>query len=467
MQYSFSAKYKISIFITFFFILAIFNFSCKKDVVGIPANPGIIAFNLLTDSTVKVDAKVSITNDSIKVIVPGTTVLANVVPQIKVQNNATISPASGKWQDFSKPVNYTVTAENGTKKSYVVVVTLDKLRSIAYIGTGNGALYTLDAITGDLIWSFTSKGNFSYSSPIFSNGVIYAGSLNDNMYAFDAAFGNLKWQFTTGSSIESSPTVADGIIYFGSDDYYFYALDATSGALKWKFKTGFNVSSSPAISNGIVYFASDDRNFYALDAKTGNLIWKYYTGFQFVAASPVIANNTVFIGDRSGIFYAFDAASGNIKWKFSTGNISLELSRPVIANGVIYLSSWYNIAYVNNYNQPGSVYAIDASTGALIWKSLDDIGFSSGAAVADGKLFIAADDGNIYARDATTGSNLWQDPILPNGAIPAVKDGTVFIGGGGTGYFYALDEISGDTKWKYPSLSINVSRPYIIGADGN
>jgi len=43
-------------------------------------------------------------------------------PVIKVSDNATVTPASGEVQDFSKAVAYTVVAEDGTVKKYSTVV---------------------------------------------------------------------------------------------------------------------------------------------------------------------------------------------------------------------------------------------------------------------------------------------------------------------------------------------------------
>ena len=49
--------------------------------------------------------------------------LAALVPTIKISEKATISPASGVAQDFSKPVTYTVTSEDGiTTTTYTVSV---------------------------------------------------------------------------------------------------------------------------------------------------------------------------------------------------------------------------------------------------------------------------------------------------------------------------------------------------------
>ncbi|SNR14255.1 DUF5018 domain-containing protein [Tenacibaculum jejuense] len=52
-----------------------------------------------------------------------TTDVTNLVPTIEISDKATINPKSGVAQDFSNPVSYTVTAEDGSTKIYSVSVT--------------------------------------------------------------------------------------------------------------------------------------------------------------------------------------------------------------------------------------------------------------------------------------------------------------------------------------------------------
>jgi hypothetical protein len=61
---------------------------------------------------------------TIHVLVPFTTNLAQITPVITLSSGATVSPASESVVDFSGgPVNFTVTAQNGTTKVYTVTVT--------------------------------------------------------------------------------------------------------------------------------------------------------------------------------------------------------------------------------------------------------------------------------------------------------------------------------------------------------
>lgn len=58
----------------------------------------------------------------VSVIVPAGTDVTALVPTIVISDKAAILPASGAKQDFSSPVTYTVTAEDGTEQQYKVSV---------------------------------------------------------------------------------------------------------------------------------------------------------------------------------------------------------------------------------------------------------------------------------------------------------------------------------------------------------
>ncbi|WP_165872265.1 DUF5018 domain-containing protein [Tenacibaculum sp. M341] len=65
-----------------------------------------------------------INNDlnEIRLKVPEGTDITNLTPEILLSDEAEVSPLSGTPQNFSNPVNYTVTAEDGSEKEYTVYV---------------------------------------------------------------------------------------------------------------------------------------------------------------------------------------------------------------------------------------------------------------------------------------------------------------------------------------------------------
>ena len=63
------------------------------------------------------------TNHTIAVTVPPDTDVTTLIPTIEVSENATVDPASGAIKDFTAPITYTVTAQDGTtRQAYVVTV---------------------------------------------------------------------------------------------------------------------------------------------------------------------------------------------------------------------------------------------------------------------------------------------------------------------------------------------------------
>ncbi|MFZ4561157.1 MAG: DUF4623 domain-containing protein [Saprospiraceae bacterium] len=91
--------------------------SCKKEPV-LSSEASILSFSFANPS-----ATGTISSTSIAVEVPFGTDVTKLSPTITVSDRATISPASGLTRDFSNPVTYIVTAEDGvSEKSYTVTV---------------------------------------------------------------------------------------------------------------------------------------------------------------------------------------------------------------------------------------------------------------------------------------------------------------------------------------------------------
>ena len=68
------------------------------------------------------DARIDEMEKTVTLTVPEDTDVTHLVPTIVVSEGATVSPASGEAQDFTTPVTYTVTAQNGTMAVYMATV---------------------------------------------------------------------------------------------------------------------------------------------------------------------------------------------------------------------------------------------------------------------------------------------------------------------------------------------------------
>jgi outer membrane protein assembly factor BamB len=121
------------------------------------------------------------------------------------------------------------------------------------------------------VWSAEADDDY-YSSATVANGLVYAANEDNNLYAYDALTGDLVWTWTAGEGPETgstgiygSPTYANGVVYTGANDDEFHALDAVTGVELWSFLTGQCVESAPTVVNGMLFGGSDDHVFYAFD----------------------------------------------------------------------------------------------------------------------------------------------------------------------------------------------------------
>ena len=70
----------------------------------------------------EVEGEINETAKTVTLTLPEGSDVTALVPTIEVSEGATVDPASGVAQDFTEPVDYTVTAQNGTTAVYVVTV---------------------------------------------------------------------------------------------------------------------------------------------------------------------------------------------------------------------------------------------------------------------------------------------------------------------------------------------------------
>jgi len=143
--------------------------------------------------------------------------------------------------------------------------------------------------------------------------------------------------------------------------------------------------------------------------------------------------------------------TSTVKWTYDAVSAGRVISSPAVADGVVFFGS-------GDYAQPGTVTAVDGSSGDLVWKAdLPGEGYSS-PAVDQKTVYIASERGDIYAFDAATGRVRWKySTIYPVLSSPAVANGLVYAGDD-SGGFYAIDNATGNERWQ---RQLGVDRPVI------
>jgi polyvinyl alcohol dehydrogenase (cytochrome) len=154
--------------------------------------------------------------------------------------------------------------------------------------------------------------------------------------------------------------------------------------LKWAF--GFPGASAanaqPTIVGGLLFVGGGDRKVYALDAKSGCIRWTFATEAVVrtaISVGPISGTDqfAVFFGDVRASAYAVNATTGALMWKTKVEDhpAARIVGAPTLYSGVLYVpvSSFEEATGSQPTYQcctfRGSVVALDSATGRQIWKA--------------------------------------------------------------------------------------------------
>jgi outer membrane protein assembly factor BamB len=277
--------------------------------------------------------------------------------------------------------------------------------TVVYVGNQRADVFAVNAANGQELWSTNLGVNdkIENSPMIAPDGSVWVEtSYNATLYKLNGATGAIECTVKAPLPIDASPMFASppggvATVFWSSVDTAningpVFASQEASCAQNWTFDDFLNPSSAGvwttsaygAITSGepLVIFgtADSDSTEYAVDAVTGNRVWYYK-----VANPPP---STYDIGDGATV-----SAPGNNGF----------------ADGVVYVDTKY-----------GYEYALDLTTGALIWqfgpfaKGPTDASRSSAALDGTNLVFgygaqsgFPNGGGGVYALNAQTGNVLW------------------------------------------------------------
>jgi eukaryotic-like serine/threonine-protein kinase len=427
------------------------------------------------DFSPAVVAKIDPTTKTITATVPATADLTKLKPTVTLSDRATINPASATVVDFSKPVNFTVTAEDAGTQVYVVTVVKEipavpsvsilsgqnPSKGVIYVASGGGfAIKALDALTGVELWEYA----FGFTSS-FMNPTIYDGNLiltTNGVRFVNASTGKLNGFFTQDKVTESSPTIMNDVLYYGSgNDGYLRAFDLKTKKQKWAAFTEYRVNSSPSIlKNTIVVSIENGNTVKAFDIETGKQKWEVKS--MNGRSNPCVYGNT-FIANSFGAIEAYDESTGTKKWSFSIDGGNESVSSPTESEGVIYVGS--NSSYA---------YAINATDGKLKWKFKTTGNIDSSPFVDGNFVYFYSKDSYLYALDKNTGVEKWKFQIgkpadyssFFKDSSPLVVNGILYLQGRDK-KAYALNSTTGIKIWEFADAFYqDYSSPCVIDKNG-
>ncbi len=269
----------------------------------------------------------------------------------------------------------------------------DKSRA-GYAGAAVWSTPTIDRNRHQLY--ATTGNNYAVPPAMMEGGDLPAGDRLESIVALDldtgkvrwstrmtsgdvwtfAHFPNADWDFGSGANLFQA-TISGrphDLVGAGQKSGVYWAVDADTGAVLWHTQVGpgghlGGIHWGTAVDGTRIYVGVNDEpgtaytlggkgpqagmskkvgSWAALDPATGEILWQTANPTMSapvagasVNGPVVVVNGVVFAGsmDTDGTMLALEASSGNVLWKYKSG--ATVYGGPAIVDGVVYWGNGY------------------------------------------------------------------------------------------------------------------------------
>ncbi len=372
----------------------------------------------------------------------------------------------------------------------------------AYIGSWDGYEYAVNTGTGTLIWKrflgitdyppcFPARLGVTSAATVV-NGVVYVGGGDHYWYALNASTGAVLWRVYVGGTDRTdahynwaSPLVVNGAAYIGIASncdnplvhgellkvdiathqvvatYDFVPLDQVGGGV-WTTPAYDASTKTVFVSTGTIndYTQTDSMAIIALDATTlqrksswqlpfSAAVFDSDWGTSTTLTTGANGRKLLSVANKNGVVYTFDRnnlAAGPV-WQ---QRIAIGGDCPICGDGTIASGSFANgvlyyagaKAVFNGRGSAGSISALDAGTGQILWTRQTDGSVFGSPAYVNGMIAEAAGS-TFEVLNASTGALLYSYdlPDIAYGAV-SVSRGQFYVGAlDGTLYAFGLGTV--------------------------
>ena len=255
----------------------------------------------------------------------------------------------------------------------------------------------------------------------------------DSGWFLDPAF---QWGHSSSPIIHRNSVIVQADIQKGS---FIAAWDLATGKQLWKTERADEIPTwgTPTIAranDGREVIVTNGTKIRGYDPSSGKQLWTLGPNSEVTVGSPVTGNGLVYVtGGYPPVRPIYAIRPG------SEGDISLQKgqeSNPSIAwsnmtEGTYIPSPLLYDGYLFTLNNNGILSAYDPQTGKRAFRGRVGTGgsFSASPVGADGRLYIATEDGEVYVISATPdmkqiAKNEMKEVIM---ATPAISDGLIIV----------------------------------------
>ena len=388
-------------------------------------------------------------------------------------------------------------------------------------------------------WAFGLPGAVQvFSQPTVAGGRVFIGSDSGQVYSLDAATGCVRWSFLAGAGVRTAPVIGTvrgapgAVVFVGDMKARLYALDARTGRQLWSTKVDdqpqTRITGAPAFHQGRLYVpvstgeegtarlpgyecCRNRGSVAAVDAADGRLLWKTYlldppqpstdaSGQRHwgpagggVWSSPTVdaKRGRLYVttgdayagpaGKLTDAIIALDMDTGKVAWsrQDTADDVWIAGCSPGASNCPQKLGPDWDFAasamlrrlpdgreLIVSGHKGGAAMALDPDrAGAVVWRTVlankpptqrGDIVFG-GAADAGSAYFALQESAAIVGLDIATGARRWTTPIVaPAGRTASTGAGAAVTGlpgavlsGAWDGVLRAVSTRDGQVLWSF------------------
>jgi outer membrane protein assembly factor BamB len=311
---------------------------------------------------------------------------------------------------------------------------------------GKEGVTALDAETGRTLWrtdyavafepyeGAEDHGEGPKATPLFHNGKLYTLGISGTISAFDAFSGKVAWQkrapiVQPDVGMAASP-IADRDLVIVQEGYdALTAFDANTGRAKWSVKNQFTYASPIIVdvrgTRQVV--AAAQHSIVGISVNDGAVLWEHpWKSPDVQAITPLVYRDTIIVSGHHRGVMALEPVRRDGQWVvdvvWRTQDVSMFLSNPVIVDDTLF-----GLSHLNS----GQFFAIDASTGRVLWLDRPRRATNSAVVKADDLVFLLNDDAElIVAKSSRTGFEPLKRYSVGNSATwaqPAISGSRIFV----------------------------------------
>ena len=204
-----------------------------------------------------------------------------------------------------------------------------------------------------------------------------------------------------------------------------------------------------------IYFGTTEGDLYAVNAQTGSLRWCINiittNNSQVFVGTPAAVDGVVYVcvspslDDHTGSLYALNASDGAMRWRSKTDCVINSIGfgdsgLPLVSNGVVY----------------SGFYAVREQDGVPLWKVSSALGLEIVFLAVSNRRVYGSTPWYVFALNASNGSMHWRYPPYKFGIGSAqlVSDQLLMVGtqepvDQQTSALYALNAETGTLRWYF------------------